>query len=229
MRRHRFYVPNHDLVHSFWLNDEVLVAQWRKVLRYEAGAEVILFDGIREDRLYRILEVEDKAAKLELITELVRQTPKKDIYLCWAMLKKDKNEWVLQKGTELGVSHFIPMITDRTEKTGFDEDRARKIVIEAAEQCGRSDIPAIREPVDLAEAIGDYADEFPLLVCEQGGEEFKDLSNQDKLGVLVGPEGGWSEAELQRFKDRNLPHLHLNGNTLRAETACLAAVTLLVA
>lgn len=226
MKLHRFYTGTGlELKHDFWLHDARLLNQWRRVLRFQAGQEVILFDGVGEDRLYKIAELTEREAHLQMVTELTRQTPKKKIYLLWSLLKKDKNDWVLQKCTELGVSHFIPLLTNRTEKTGFDADRATKIVIEAAEQCGRSDIPAVREPLTLATAIEELKDKVVLYICEQSDEDASLQIPDTSLGVLVGPEGGWSDREKELFQANNLKHLNLHDFTLRAETAAIAAIT----
>lgn len=224
MKLHRFYVPDIELKHDFWLHLENLIHQWRNVLRFQAGQELVLFDGQGEDRLYKLVEITDREAHLQLVTELARKTPSKEIYLLWSLLKKDKNDWVLQKCTELGVSHFVPLITDRTEKTGFDLERAEKIVIEASEQCGRSDIPVVREPMHVSTAIEELASTVELYVCEQDSEDMVTESDRP-IGVLIGPEGGWSDAEKQLFKDKNIQHLNLHDFTLRAETAAVAAVT----
>lgn len=225
MRIHRFYVGEEiELKHNFWLHDERLIWQWRKVLRMQPGQELVLFDGVRADRLYKLLELTEREAHLELITDYHRQTPKREVYLLWAMLKKDKNDWVMQKCTELGVSHFVPLLTERTEKTGFDEDRARKIIIEAAEQCGRSDIPSVREPMHIKTALDEFSGKFPLFICEQGGDK-PDLLQLEKVGVLVGPEGGWSDEELDLFRQYDLQHLALGDFILRAETATVSAAT----
>ena len=96
MRLHRFYTgPDLELKHDFWLRDPALIWQWVRVLRYKPRQQVVLFDGVRTERLYEILRLSDKEAHLKMITELVRKTPKKDIYLLWALLKKDKNDLVL--------------------------------------------------------------------------------------------------------------------------------------
>jgi 16S rRNA (uracil1498-N3)-methyltransferase len=138
---------------------------------------------------------------------------------------------VLQKGTELGVRHFVPLLCDRTEKTGFDEDRAKKIVIEATEQCGRSDIPRIREPITPEKAIEELQEKAELYIAEQGSPiEVRNIKNEtgkDSIGVLIGPEGGWTEEEKQLFTDKSLKHLALSEFTLRAETACVTAAALL--
>jgi 16S rRNA (uracil1498-N3)-methyltransferase len=163
---------------------------------------------------------------VELVTEMDRELPKKHVYLLWSLLKKDKNDWVLQKATELGVRNFVPVVADRSEKTGFDIDRAHKILIEAAEQCGRADIPEIHEPITVDEAVSEYA-ELPLFICEQAEGE-PDLS-LEKAGVLVGPEGGWSDREKELFKNADIAHINIAQFTLRAETAAVSAVTRLLA
>lgn len=226
MRVHRFYVGSElELGHYVWLTDERILRQWQRVLRYRAGQQVVLFDGIVHDRLYAITEMKKDAAHLELITDFERKTPTKNIYLLWALLKKDKNDWVLQKCTELGVSHFVPVLAERSEKTGFNLERAQKIVIEAAEQCGRGDIPKVREPVLLPAAVHQYAQKVPLFMCEQESLGKKKRPNFADVGVLIGPEGGWSEAEKQLFLSAELPRLSLGDFTLRAETAAVAAIT----
>lgn len=229
MRLHRFYVgADCELTHYIWLRDPRILAQWQKVLRYRPGQQVILFDGVLHDRLYAITELKKDAAHLELITDFTRQLPERRVYLLWSLLKNDKNDWVLQKCTELGVSHFVPILAERSEKTGFNVERAQKIVIEAAEQCGRSDIPALREPLLLQTALHDYASKIPLLVCEQFELTKVSKPNYKEVGVLVGPEGGWSEAEKQLFVTQELAKLDLGPFTLRAETACVTALTRLL-
>lgn len=232
MRLHRFYVDPEELelTQEVWVKSDELRNQWLKVFRYREGDEVVLFDGVAVDRLYKLAQLEPDAVKLELVTEFERKLPLKHVYLFWSLLKKDKNEWVIQKCTELGITNFIPVIAERSEKTGFNSERAHKIAVEAAEQCGRSDIPHIREPITVTEAISEYRDKVTLLICDEATSNIKSqISNiQNPAGVLIGPEGGWSDSELILFKQENLGSLHLGNLTLRAETAAIAAVTKLV-
>ncbi len=232
MKLHRFYLPpKTELKHDFWLQDERLIHQWRHVLRFQTGQEVVLFDGVQHDRLYKLLELTDREAHLELVTEFERKLPARHIYLLWSLLKKDKNDWVLQKCTELGTTHFIPLLADRCERTDLSQNRLErweKIVVEAAEQCGRSDIPAIREPMHIGTAIEELNDKITLWVCEQSEEaDSSPLTADGPCGVLIGPEGGWSDSEKALFKEKNLPHLNLHDFTLRAETAAVTAVSYL--
>ena len=227
MRLHRFYIQPHtiELKHNFWLQNPALIHQWRKVLRYQAGQHVLLFDGQETERLYEIVVLKQDEAHLKHITDYKRQVPAKDVYLLWSLLKKDKNDWVLQKATELGVSHFVPLLTERTEKMGFDVERAQKIVIEAAEQCGRSDIPTVREPMLVRTALDHIGTKVPLMICEQGGSRPAQIDEQS-FGVVIGPEGGWSTQEKLLFEEAGLPELGLGQFTLRAETAAVTAAAI---
>ena len=229
MKIHRFYLPDTELNQELWLKEPQLLHQWTKVLRFRPPQEVILFDGVEKDRLYKILEISSQEVHLIHITDCARKKPAKDIYLFWSLLKKDKNDWVMQKCTELGVSHFVPLLAERSEKTSLNLERAQKIIIEAAEQCGRSDIPSLRSPLKVAKAIEQYTDKTELYICEQS-YQLPSTTYQipNTVGVLVGPEGGWSDPEKQLFKELEIKHLDLHDFTLRAETACLAAVYKLI-
>lgn len=231
MRLHRFYVnpKNFDLDHEIWVREERLRNQWNKVLRFRIGDELVLFDGTSSERLYKIDRIEPDAIKLVMVTEFERKLPRRHVYLFFSLLKKDKNDWVLQKCTELGVRNFVPILASRSEKTGFNQERAEKIVIEAAEQCGRSDIPDVREPLQLETALEEYKDKLQLLACDETMEDNKNLSQNQPIGILIGPEGGWTNDELKLFKKLKLGHLHLGNLTLRAETAAVAASTRLLA
>lgn len=226
-KTHRFLVDEHiKLKKDFWLHDEALLWQWNKVLRFREGQNVILFDAVETDRMYRIEKLDRTEAHLVMITELERVLPKRHVYLLWSLLKKDNNEHILQKATELGVSNFIPLITKRTIKREFNFDRAQKIVKEAAEQCGRSDIPHVREPLHLEKAIAEYSEKVKLYICQQGSGEVH--FTEERVGVVVGPEGGWSDDELKFFEAKKLQHIELNLFTLRAETAAVIAASKLL-
>lgn len=228
MRLHRFYVrPETELKHDFWLHDKRLLHQWYHVLRFRSGQQLILFDGVQVDRLYRLEKIVADEAHLVLVTDYARQLPIQKIYLLWSLLKKDKNDWVLQKCTELGVSHFWPLIAARSEKTGFSLERGESIVIEAAEQSGRSDIPTVREPMLIPTALAELSAKIPLFVCDQDGETIATPKLQE-FGLIIGPEGGWSEEEAALFDHYHISHLHLTDFTLRSETASVTAVSKLL-
>jgi 16S rRNA (uracil1498-N3)-methyltransferase len=234
MKLHRYFVDDMELTHDFWMKDINLFHQWTRVLRYQEGREVVLFNSEKEERLYKILKIGNDAIHVELVTELEPKLPKTDLYLCFSLLKKDKNDWILQKATELGARHFVPLLTDRTEKTGFDIERAQRIVIEASEQCGRTDIPRIREPITPEKVVEELYEKVELFIAEQSSPvepyEVRNTMNEtrkDSVGILIGPEGGWTDEEKQFFKEKEIKHLNLNIFTLRAETAAITAASIL--
>ncbi len=224
MKLHRFFVDGDiRLKNDFWLHDESLLWQWNRVLRFRPGQKIGLFNG-ETDRFYEIKELSKKEAHLVMITEREPVVPKRHVYLFWSLLKKDNNELVLQKGTELGVSNFVPILSERTIKTDFNISRARKIITEATEQCGRSDLAVVREPIHLEKVLDQYKDDVEFLVFDQDGESEIKLQDNQKYGLLIGPEGGWSDAEKELFKSSSLKRYKLSGHTLRAETASIIAL-----
>jgi 16S rRNA (uracil1498-N3)-methyltransferase len=213
---------------SFWVNDQDLFHQWTRVLRLTVGDAVVLFDGAGWDRLYEIEEIDVHGVKLKLITTLEPVKAEREVYLFWSLLKKDKNEWVVQKATELGVSHLVPIISERTEKTGYDIARMKKIAQEASEQCGRSILPTLREPIKLETALKEYSDKLIFYVAERNDKAVPSEDDAKPRGVLIGPEGGWSRAELELILASGAKHLHLGAMMLRAETAAIVASSKLV-
>lgn len=230
---HRFYTGKlttkegeFELRDNLWVQDKELVNQVLRVLRMRTGEELVLFDGQGTERLYKIDVIEDKAFHAVRVTDYEPKYPKRKVNLAFSLLKKDKNEWVIQKATELGVTRLLPVYTERTEKTGFDSERAEKIAIEASEQCGRHSLPFINEPQDLESVVGQLQRSMRVCVADMDGEVFVDDGCEEVL-VLVGPEGGWSDKEREYFALQSIPRINLGSFTLRAETACVAAVQLL--
>lgn len=233
MKLQRFYIKEmHNkygqvsLGQELWLHEPEVVNQILKVFRAKVGYELVLFND-KVEHLYQIVKIDGyDSIKLQLVANMERQLPSKQVVLLFSVLKNDKNEWVLQKATELGAHEFVPVIAERSEKTGFNIERGIKIIKEASEQCGRSDVPLIREPISIHEALQEYSD-YPLIICEQNHQvEQANVANLDKLALLIGPEGGWSKTEKTDFSNRGLMHLKLSKFTLRAETACVMATGL---
>jgi len=148
-------------------------------------------------------------------------------YLAWSLLKKDKNDWVIQKATELGVTHLIPVQAERCARSDISNirmERWQKIALEASEQCGRSDVPTISQPAELDSTLTALADKNVVMyIAQQDGDTQLQLHVDESLAVLIGPEGGWSDAEKQLFSARDVRTLHLSQFTLRAETAAIIA------
>src|SRR3989344_7094505 len=155
MRFHRFFIgPEAIRGNEVVLEDKNLVNQIKKVLRLKIGDGVLFLDNSGKEYKSAIKQLNDSEIKFEVIEVLENQNePELKITLCQALCKKDKFEWVLEKGTELGISAFVPIITERTEKLGLNQERAEKILKEAAEQSERGIIPKLAEVQNFEEAI----------------------------------------------------------------------------
>ncbi|MDB5259171.1 MAG: Ribosomal small subunit methyltransferase [Candidatus Taylorbacteria bacterium] len=216
--------------------------QWRKVFRFKTGDQVILFDGSGSDFVCEIESYDDDggaAAKiLEVRTNMV--VAKRETILCAALVKKDTFEWIAQKATELGVSQIVPIIAERSEKKNINIERLHKIIIEAAEQSGRATLPTLHDAVSLDETIEIFSGTpesakqslaweptAPLFRID--GETAAAPWIKDKKTITyIGPEGGWSQKELDLFKEKGIAMLSMGPQILRAETAVVSAISLVI-
>jgi 16S rRNA (uracil1498-N3)-methyltransferase len=245
MRHHRFFVGQDlsevlkgnpavfDFDPEFGEGDAIInhqkevIRQWKKVFRYEAGAEVVLFDGNIEV-LAKIVELSKKDEKAKLVLGEMK-TPvdnsKSKIYLALSILKGEHTDMVVEKATELGVSGIILVLTDRVVKKGVNLDRLQKIAIEASEQCGRIDVPEITTCESL-ETLLDSKDYDKKVVLDMGGEKLSNITGE-KILLFIGPEGGWSDDERNMFKSKTVTLASIGENVLRAETAAIVGVSVL--
>lgn len=228
-----------------------LIHQWKDVFRYMPGSRVVLFDDSKTECLCMIesygapgsfkteliiLEKdenkgEDKSEdKGEGTTAHLKSAKKDEIWLFVSILKGENFDLVVQKVTELGADHVVPVLCDRTIKKNINQKRAEKIAIEASEQSGRTSVLKVHEPVVLKKAVEDFlAMDGDMVICHQRGELWEDgkkLLKKYPLGFLVGPEGGWSEKEEKYFEKMALRKIKFSENVLRAETAAIGVVTL---
>lgn len=233
MRLHRFFVNTPIEYTKTIIKDERLIHQWRNVFRYNVGSEVILFDGSGNEYNCVIEKMNNREAEVRLVSEKKGIRPERTIILCQSLIKKDKMEWVVEKATELGVSKIVPIVSGRSEKKRFNIERARKIAIEASEQCGRADVPELAPVVSLSEALDECRN---IVIFDSSGEglelrakgledEKTSSSRLQPLSLFIGPEGGWTEKESERFKDANAKIYSLGKLTLRAETAAIVAIS----
>ncbi len=214
------------------LTNPELLHQMSKVFRFKAGDTVILFDGTGGETVCEITLLTKKEAEFavkERREGLVPPAQKVTIYL--SLIKKDNFEWVLQKGTELGVARFVPMISERSEKKDLNMERARKIVVEATEQSSWASVPEISEPIsldDVLESKESISENLIAFHVEGTSFEKSLVAGKTSLGILIGPEGGFSDKEIALFKSKNIPIYSLGHQTLRAETAAVAVASLLL-
>jgi 16S rRNA (uracil1498-N3)-methyltransferase len=231
MRLHRFYVEQ-PLGEEVVINDVSLIKQWSKVFRYTETDFVTLFNGDGNDITYSIQDINSKESKLLRTKLSPSYIPTKNITLYLSLIKKDNFELVVQKATELGVTKIVPIISERSEKKNLNEDRLHKITIEASEQCGRGDIPVIHQIIKLSDAINLKRENECVLLMQMGGISINDVIcketyTSNDISVFIGPEGGWSEQEETIFRDNGAIAISLGKTVLRAETAAIAAISIL--
>jgi len=228
MRLHRFYVEQ-PLGEDVVIDDVSLIKQWAKVFRYTQGDFVILFNGDGNDYTCAIESLSPQEVILTRSKLTPSYMPQTSVTLYLSLIKKDNFELVAQKATELGVSAIVPVVSERSEKKGLNEERLHKIVTEAAEQCGRGDIPTIMPIVSLAQVC-----EIPFVhdvsyLLQMGGVSLnseavqKELRDAKSIGLFIGPEGGWSEKEEEIFAVKGIKAAKLGETVLRAETAAIVA------
>jgi len=244
MRLHNFFIDQKigeaKILRLESLNNADLLHQLKNVFRLEKGDEVVLLDnsGLEYRSKIELLSKSEGVFEVVEVTEN-KVTPKRDVCLCVSMIKKDNFEWILEKGTELGVSFFTPIISERSVKTNFNHERGEKIIKEASEQSGRGKLPGLYKMISLEVAL-DYVQKNNFLAVafhvnndEKENVKKFDLKMIENTGskmttVFIGPEGGWTENEIALFKKYGAEICSLGSQTLRAETAAIAAASLLL-
>lgn len=204
-----------------------------RVMRVTEGDAVILCDDATGEWAARVVATGKREVGLQVERLLRPREPVPDFTLCAALLKKDRFDWVLEKATELGVARIQPVLTRRCVADKLNLERARSIIVEAAEQCARTALPELTEPVKLDSLLKGWNSERTLFFAdENGGEPAASTfaAHPGPAALLIGPEGGFDEAE--RTAIRALPQsqaITLGPRILRAETAALVATAVWMA
>ncbi|MFA7201869.1 MAG: RsmE family RNA methyltransferase [Candidatus Paceibacterota bacterium] len=226
MKIHRFFLNTGFLEGEISISDIEFVHQIRDVLKLHNGEMCVLFNAAGQEAQATITAYHENRALLNVEKITQREEGKTRIILYCAVLKRENFELVVQKATELGVSEIIPILTQRTIKTGLRKDRLEKIATEASEQSGRVSIPQIGTVCSFTEALEKAQDNIYTIVLHTGGERIAQ-EGKDKIGsigVFIGPEGGFTDEEIQQAREYQY-HIHTFPNmTLRAETAAIIGV-----
>lgn len=239
---HRFFIP------PAWIRGETVLLgddvahQLRHVLRLRPGARIVVLDDRGWEYEVELLAVEHKAARGTICERRPASgEPSVQVTLAQALLKKDNFEWVLQKGTEIGVTRFVPLITARTVAAGDEgvspakRERWARIVREAAEQSRRGALPPIEAPLTLSTALDSLTADLMLIAWEEERatslrEALAPLRAVDmpQVTIFIGPEGGFTAQEVAQAQARGARVVSLGMRILRAETAATAAALLVL-
>ncbi len=228
MKIHRFYIKQELGKGQIIVIEGDLAHQIRRVLRLAPGEQVVLFNNDGNEYMGEIVGFTDDGVQVSVHEMRVSQNiPKQNVTLVISIPKKDTFEWILEKGTELGVKQFIPLLSDRSEKKDINAVRAERILIEAAEQSGRADLPHLAEVTPLRDVLSKANGE--IIAFHTSGDRVSNAEmSQENITALIGPEGGWSDRDLAFFAENNIPVRTIGTQILRVETAAVAISTLLL-
>jgi 16S rRNA (uracil1498-N3)-methyltransferase len=200
------------------------------VMRRVPGDAVRLFNG-RDGEFSASIEAIRRDRAILRIEHLLRpQAPEPDLWLVFALLKRDATDLVVQKATELGIAALHPVVTERSNTHRVNEARLASIAIEAAEQSERLTVPQLHPPRPLSNLLSDWPHDRRLFVAAERTNAPRITPSSGKAALLVGPEGGFTPAELDAMRAHPfVTAVSLGPRILRAETACIAGVALLQA
>ena len=198
-----------------------------RVLRARVGQEFdIVANGVVRQGV--VVAIADSLVDFELGEEMPAQPTAIRLTLLLAIFKFDRMEWAIEKCTELGVSGIVPVIAGRTDThlvtaSAKRVERWRRIALQAAEQSRRASPPEIADPIKLREAMALTADLKIVLSEVEEQSQLRDIRPRGEVLLAIGPEGGWTEAELELLQKNGWLSASLGPTILRAETAAIAA------
>ena len=210
-----------------------------RVRRVMDGERVEAFDGKGNAWSAEVAEVGKNHCLLRVIDQTGQfhtTSHQSEIIIATAVPKGDRFDWLVEKATELGVSRLVPLRCDRSVVDPRDSkiDRLRQLVVEACKQSGRNLLMQIDQPIGLTDYLNSafgQSDETKMLWADQAGQPaarlLAEIDQTKHRAILIGPEGGWSEAERELFQHRQMESIRLANHILRIETAATAAAAIL--
>jgi 16S rRNA (uracil1498-N3)-methyltransferase len=234
-RLQRLFVPN-DLASGVEFDADKSQSHYlAHVLRMSEGGDVLVFNGRDGEWKATVAAISKKAVRLA-VSEQTRPQPKTpDLVYAFAPLKVGRLDYLVQKAVEMGAGVLQPTITQHTQAPKLPIEKFEANVIEAAEQCGVLAVPPVRPPVKLDRLLAEWEKDRRLIFCDESAAGDNPLPvlqsiTEEKLGLLIGPEGGFSEEERRTL--RALPFvtaIPLGPRILRADTAAVAAMAVVQA
>ncbi len=205
------------------------------VLRMHDGDQILLFNGHDGEWLANIVQTGKKRFSLRPEQQTRPQPQAADFHYCFAPLKTGRMDYMVQKAVEMGASVLQPVITQHCQMPKLNSERMWANICEAAEQCGILSLPEYREPLRFDKFMEQWDADRALIFCDEAHDSNNPLPlltplKGKALGVFIGPEGGFSEAE-RRFLHRQpfVTAIPLGSRILRADTAAVAAMTVIQA
>ena len=203
----------------------------KDVMRLKIGDKLSVFNTLGEWSA-TIESYEKNGVKIKIMEKVRDKDNEKNIWLAFSPIKQNPLNFIIQKGTELGVQKFIPILTERSMVREINIERIKKIIVEASEQSNRISVPEINKPELLKNFLSQFPKNGSLIFCDINSNQ-NSLKNilekniDDPICILVGPEGDFSENERKMIIDLNqTTSISLAKNILKSETAALSAITI---
>ena len=233
MRIPRIYTPHSLTVGQSLVLEDAAAHYLGKVLRMQPGRELVLFNGQGGEFQAQIADMGKKQVTLAIgeFSAADRESPLQ-LELAIGVSRGERMDWVLQKATELGVTRITPLLTERTEVKLAGERQDKKvqhwqhILISACEQCQRNILPLLSEPRDLDEWLAQVDAQHKFVLHHRDSSGLPDDTTVASVALLIGPEGGLSDHEIERARVKGFTPLTLGPRVLRTETAPIAAISL---
>jgi 16S rRNA (uracil1498-N3)-methyltransferase len=231
MRIPRFYCPQLRQDETAVELPESVHRHAVQVLRLKPGAVIRLFDGKGMEFEAELTEVEKRRSQVQLIERLENDSESPlNITLLQGISRGERMDFAIQKAVELGVSTIVPVVTERCN-VQLKQDRAQKrldhwqgVLVSACEQSGRAFLPELTAVTSLEEALSAGQSQLKLVLDPRASQSFNDLTPPQTLSLLIGPEGGLSDAELDLAAQHGFTALQFGPRILRTETAAVAAL-----
>ena len=205
--------------------DSGQVAWLGRVMRRRAGERLALFNGRDGEWEAEVAALERGSGRASVLERLRPQAASPDIWLAFAPAKRGMADLAVRQAVELGAARILPVITERSVVDRLNRERLARIAVEAAEQCGRLDVPDVAPLAPLRDLLAEWPAERPLAACHPGGGKMQ--AGPPPGGLLLGPEGGFAAAELDALAETGFVRLvDLGPRILRAETAVVAALSM---
>jgi 16S rRNA (uracil1498-N3)-methyltransferase len=237
---HRFFAPSLDAGDEAVMLPREEAEHLRRVLRLGVGDDVSVFDGRGHEWAARVVSVVRRDVRVQLVSRVEPAIePTVPITLAQAVIKGDKMDDIVRDAVMLGVAAVQPLVTSRAESTvaaltnGTRLDRWRRVALASVKQSRRAVLPDVRRPLTLESFLQDPQTALNLMLVEPGAGQAEPLSAlqgqpvpQDAT-IFVGPEGGWTEAELAAARSHGVRLVTMGHRTLRADATPVAAVSVL--
>lgn len=201
------------------------------VLRKHNDDKVLVFNGISGEWKASINYRGKRSIDLLIEEKILEQVIVPDVMLCFSNIRKNRVSFIIEKGTELGVRTFQPIISEHTQSASFNILKSKYQSVQAAEQTQRLDIPEIMQPKSLLELLGDWDNNRVLLFADEKKAVISPVdviaNISSPVGILIGPEGGFSSVERNYLMSKNFTRpISLGPRVLRSDTASLSLLTL---